>query len=192
MPTLGPLMCFLIHPTLDGWLEEDPSVCRLVHSGWKLAQRIFACPCQLLRKGRGTSGMRQANGAEKMCKGMVQICTSSSTDMNSPNLSHALTQKFFPCSPRITLNSAVQKLSVCVQFQPSPGLLNLSSRTLKGLGLDITKSVLMHCICQRLVPGSPVCWATLKGGKEVWGALPDGAASKKTNINLSPSSGQSQ
>lgn len=47
MPTLGPLICFLIHPTLDGWHKEDPSVCRLVHSWWKLAQGILACLHQL-------------------------------------------------------------------------------------------------------------------------------------------------
>lgn len=70
VPTLGPLICFLIHPTLDGWLKEDPSVCRLVHSWWKLAQGILAChhqPCrerggprQELPKSRVAVGWRRS------------------------------------------------------------------------------------------------------------------------------------
>ena len=53
VPTLGPLICFLIHPTLDGCLKEDPSVCRLVHTWWKPAQGILACHRQPHREREG-------------------------------------------------------------------------------------------------------------------------------------------
>lgn len=31
VPTFGSLICFLLYPALDGWLEEDSPVCKLVH-----------------------------------------------------------------------------------------------------------------------------------------------------------------
>lgn len=191
VPTLGPLICF--HPTLDGWLKEDASVCRFVHSWWKLAQGIFVCHHSPIEKGKWHI-RNDPNQEGRSCSGMVQICTLSPTHLKSPILSHAVIN--FPMQPShlLELNSRETSKHLCPVSSITDLPYLIKAQAIKAITSSYQRegshipAVWAHCICKRLVPGSPVCWTTLW----LWRSLPNGIISKKTSINLSTSNGQSR
>lgn len=133
----------------------------------------------------------------RSCSGMVQICTLSSTGVNSPNLPCAVTLVFL-CSPQMPRNSVTQTaVSIWVQFLASLDFLDLRSRSLKQLGLVITKSGLTCLLSEHIASaraGARHSFALDQSQRQALAveSSVNGIISKKTSINLSTSNGQSR